>query len=345
MITITNKNIYYSSYSISTSLDDVEILSIDDIVSFLSEYVELGESVTIKRIFEIVSVNIDKFNDIFYSSLGGLSLEPYLQEIENNQTEKLDIDYIELYWLCDKYDNDLNISASLRGVSPKLEDCALDFISLNNIKNCIIKINTVVDIFDYNKTMEQQNDKKIPINFEIGNKQFTLFELFNAIFYEISFHGGPQDKNEIFKEIEESISEIDMENLQDMKESTISIDDIFKKIEDSDIYLVKYNNLREWVNEDRISDIQNLDKLKSCLLEKLKIYDEIIKNDTNLHKYYKKLTNIEYNLQLLYGEKEDKTYHRFWETPKCTCPKIDNIEIYPNKEPIFNLKCPIHGEI
>ena len=50
-------------------------------------------------------------------------------------------------------------------------------------------------------------------------------------------------------------------------------------------------------------------------------------------------------MQLLYGEKEDKSYHKFWETPKCICPKIDNNEIYPNKEPIFNLKCPIHGEI
>lgn len=340
MITITNKNIYYSNYSISTSFDDVEILYIDDIVSFLSEYVELGESVTIKRIFEIISANIDKFNEIYYSTLGGLTLEPYLQEIENNQTENLDIDYVELYWLCDKFDNELNISPSFRGISTKFEDCALDFISLNNIKNCILKTNTIIDIFDYNNM--EQTEKN---NLQIGNKQFTLFELFNAIFYEISFHGGPQDKNEIFKEIEESISEIDLKDLQEMKESIISIDDIFKKIDDNDIYLVKYNNLRDNVDVNRISDIQNLDKLKNCLLEKLKIYDEININDTDLHKYYKKLTNIEYNMQLLYGEKEDETYHKFWETPKCTCPKIDNIEMYPNKETIFNLKCPIHGEI
>ena len=81
MITITNKNIYYSSYSISTSLDDVEILSIDDIVSFLTEYVELGESVTIKRIFEIVSVNIDKFNDIQVGDI----IEAF-EEVEVKQT-------------------------------------------------------------------------------------------------------------------------------------------------------------------------------------------------------------------------------------------------------------------
>jgi len=67
-------------------------------------------------------------------------------------------------------------------------------------------------------------------------------------------------------------------------------------------------------------------------------------SDGDLKQYYKKLTDIEYNMQLLYGEKEDITLHRFWETPKCTCPKIDNLEIYPSNKPIFNDKCPIHGK-
>ena len=45
---------------------------------------------------------------------------------------------------------------------------------------------------------------------------------------------------------------------------------------------------------------------------------------------------------MLYGEEEDICFHRFWETPKCTCPKIDNIEIYPNENQIFNKDCIIH---
>jgi hypothetical protein len=339
MITITNNNIYYSEYSISTSSkDEVDILDIEDIISFLSEYVELGESVTIKRIFEIVSANIDKLNNIYESALGGLMLEPYLQEIENNPTEILDIDYIELYWLCDKCDDDVNILPSLHGISPKLDDCALDFIGLNNIKNCKIKINTNIEIVDYNKIENKKDD----IVLKIGNKSFTLFELFNAIFYEISFHGGPQDKNEMFQEIEESITELDLQEFQDLKENNISFEDMLEKIESNDIYLVKYKKLREWVNLDRILITENLDKLKNCLLEKLKIYDEIKSNTDNLQKYYKKLTNIEYNMQILYGEKEDVSYHKFWETPKCTCPKIDNVELYPSETPIFDPNCPIH---
>ena len=86
MITITNKNIYISDQSISdlSSLDEVDIVDACDITNFLSDDVELGESVTFKRLFDIVSPNVDKFNNIFYSALGGHPLEPFLQEIENN---------------------------------------------------------------------------------------------------------------------------------------------------------------------------------------------------------------------------------------------------------------------
>jgi type I site-specific restriction-modification system R (restriction) subunit len=179
----------------------------------------------------------------------------------------------------------------------------------------------------------------------LGEKAFTLFELFNAIFYEISYHGGPQDKKERFSEIEESMEEV-KDNLDDLKESSdkfTTFEEMIEKFDAKDKYLVKYNELRDRVEKKRVSNKKNLPKLKNCLLEKLKIYDQIEKSDIdNLIIYYKKLTDIEFNMQLLYGEEEDISYHRFWETPKCTCPKIDNLEIFPFNNPIFDSNCPIH---
>ena len=350
MITITNKNIYYSEFPVSTlsSLDKVEIISLDEITNFLSDNVELGESVTFKRLFEVVSANLVKFNDIFYSSLGGYPLEPYLQEIENNPTEVIESDYLEIHWFCDKYDNELNISPSLHGVSTKESEIyALDFTSLNNLKNCIVKINETVNIYDYNKIKENKDnaDDDNMILLDLGDKAFTLFELFNAIFYEISFHGGPQDKKERFSEMEESIEEV-KDNLDELKSSEkfIIFEDMIKEIDAKDKYLVTFEDLRDRIEKDRISNNKNLDKLKNCLIEKLKIYDAIEKSesDDNLQQYYKKLTDIEFNMQLLYGEDEDVTFHRFWETPKCTCPKIDNLENFPSEIPIFDSNCPIH---
>ena len=341
MITITNKNIYYSDFSLVElpSLDNIEIIQPGEIISFLSDNVELGESVTFKRLFELVSANLDKFNEIFYSSLGGYILDPYLQEIENNPTESNDMDYLEIHWFCDKYGSELNISPALHGISLKEENYfALDFESLNNLKNYIIKINETVEIIDY--VPFAKPDETIN-RIDLGNKSFTLFELFNAIFFEISFHGGPQDKKERYQEIEESITDAELEQLEESEKFT-SFEEILEKFDSEDKFLVKYKDLRARVDEDRLSIAKNLSKLKSCVKEKLKIFDIIENSNEDLQKYYKKLTDNEYNMQMLYGEEENIKYHRFWDTPKCTCPKIDNLELYPSDKPIFNKDCPIH---
>ena len=334
MITITNKNIYYSDYPISTlsSLKKVDIIDPIDIINFLSENVELGESVTFKRIFDIISYNVDIFNTIFYSSLGGYPLAPYLQEIENNSTQLFDSDYLEIYWHCDKFEDELSIDPSLHGISKNLDVYAMDFASLNNLKNYNVKLNKKIEIFDYTKKEKDENNLKV----YLGEKSFNVFDLYNAIFYEISYFGGPQEKKEKLNELEDSL--VDTNDEPDF----VTLESMIEKFESKDKYLVKYKNLRGRVEKKRISDKNNLIKLKNCLLEKLKLYDIIENYDDNLSDFYKKLTDIEYNMQLLYGESENILFHRFWETPKCTCPKVDNLEIYPSKKPIFDKNCLIH---
>lgn len=356
MITITNNNIYHSDFSLSdmSNLDEVDKISSKEITNYLSDTVELGESITFKRLFSIVSSNAEKFNEIFYSALGGYKLGPFLQEIENDPTESKNMDFIEIHWFCDKYENELNISPSIHGVKyPVVKDdknedeedenvvyYALDFTSLNNLKNYNVRINSSVEIFEYKKDGEEKKYERV----ELGYKNFTLFELFCGIFFEISFHGGPLDKKERFEEIEKSITEIEKTEISELKDS-VSIEEMFERFDAKDEYLVKYKEQRSRVEIDRTTGKKNLDKLKSCLLEKLKIYDIIENSDENLEQYYKKLTDIEYDMQLLYDEDEDISYHRFWETPKCTCPKIDNLEIYPSEKPIFDKNCPIHKKV
>ena len=344
MLTITNNSIYFSEIPLSdlNSIELAEKINPKEIINFLSDVVELSESLNFKRLFDIISLNIGAFNEIFYTSLGSYPIEPYLQEIENNKTESTGSDYLELYWLCDKYDGELNISPSLHGINIKEQETyALDFVSLNNIKNHIVKINKSLVLYDYSATKSKKSDKSI-IEVYLGEKSFTLFDLYNAILTEISYHGGPQDKKERFEDIQESIqeSEKDIEN----SNTYVNFEEMIEKFESSDIYLVKYKDLRIRVDDDRLVDDKNIDKIKACLVEKLKIFYDIFKYKRDLNKYYKKLTDLEYNLQLLYGEDEDLSFHRFWDTPKCTCPKIDNIEIYPSTNPIFDDKCPIHGK-
>lgn len=339
ILTITNNNIYRSEFSFASlsRLENIDTVDINDITYFFSDFVELGESVTFKRLFDIVSANLNKFNEIFYSALGGYSLEPFLQEIENNQTELVESQYLEVRWSCERFEDDFSLYPDFHGVS-KNDSYALDFTSLNNIKYLIIKLNTSINFYDYKK-------KKLDKSVYLGEKLFTLFDLYYAILNEITFHGGPLDKKHRLDELTSIIEEHELE-LEGKDESNyMTFEEMMDNFDKNDNYLVKYKKLRDRVDESRITNPDNLNNLKKCLKDKLKVFDKIEKSkDNDLHRYYKILTDIEYNMQLLYGEKEDISFHRFWETPKCTCPKIDNLEIYPSVNPVFDDKCPIHGK-
>ena len=126
MITITNNNIYYSEFSVLSfsTLENVEKVKMKEIINFLSDDVEFGETVTLKRLFDIIGSNVAKFNEIFFSALGGYTLEPYLQEIQNNPTEEIESEFLEIHWFSDRYEDDLNIYPSLHGISSNPADIA-----------------------------------------------------------------------------------------------------------------------------------------------------------------------------------------------------------------------------
>ena len=113
-------------------------------------------------------------------------------------------------------------------------------------------------------------------------------------------------------------------------------------------YTVKdYDGNEEYVLNKALLDIQNawdnLEQLKEVHAFKLLLYSMIEEtNDSRLLKEFAKDIELcEFELQRLWGFTEDAKFHRFWETPKCTCPKMDNRDGYPHILYV-NLECPLH---
>lgn len=52
---------------------------------------------------------------------------------------------------------------------------------------------------------------------------------------------------------------------------------------------------------------------------------------------------LQFKLQHEWNFERNINYHRFWELPKCTCPKLDNEDRYPCGYYISNTNCPLHG--
>lgn len=54
------------------------------------------------------------------------------------------------------------------------------------------------------------------------------------------------------------------------------------------------------------------------------------------------LTQLEFRLQRLWGFPENEDYHRWWNNPKCDCPKLDNEDYLGRKYKIYSKNCIIH---
>lgn len=97
---------------------------------------------------------------------------------------------------------------------------------------------------------------------------------------------------------------------------------------------------------EKNNKLHNLEQLKQVYIELFKIFEKM--EDSNdrieLYEYSKKIEEIEFKMQELWGFEKNKYYHRYWcNNPKCICPKLDNYEYFGISMRCYNDECLIHG--
>lgn len=61
--------------------------------------------------------------------------------------------------------------------------------------------------------------------------------------------------------------------------------------------------------------------------------------------YVSHLEKLEYELQELWGFGKDRSKHEWWmKIPGCTCPKMDNEDLWGIDQRWYNSDCPWHGK-
>lgn len=96
---------------------------------------------------------------------------------------------------------------------------------------------------------------------------------------------------------------------------------------------------------DRQKAWKNLEKIKEAHQLKLIVYEmmEETNDVAELRSLADDVTEIEFELQALWGFWQDIKWHRFWTVPKCSCPRTDNEERYPTGKYIHSFSCLVHG--
>ena len=98
------------------------------------------------------------------------------------------------------------------------------------------------------------------------------------------------------------------------------------------------------INRQKVSadDVQKIVKLQTI---RKYFYDfiELSDDKEEIRRLDKIITQIEFKLQKLWGFPHDRNFHRWFDVPKCSCPKWDNAESLGSDFRIINPNCIIHG--
>ena len=115
--------------------------------------------------------------------------------------------------------------------------------------------------------------------------------------------------------------------------------------------MVKYKDKEMHVMNKGLLDSQNcwgnLKKIKELHIKRYELYDKINSevDSKKLEMLGKDSTELEFQLQELWNFKRDINFHRFWDLPKCRCPKLDNDDTYPFGFYVVSGDCPLHGYV
>lgn len=95
---------------------------------------------------------------------------------------------------------------------------------------------------------------------------------------------------------------------------------------------------RQGIDDETLRQIKKTHVMRDELCERMEKTDNV----SELVELSSKITNLEYVQQQLWGFAEDCSYHRWFEVPKCLCPKTDNEEALGSPQQIVSHSCPVH---
>lgn len=181
---------------------------------------ELGKGVTVKDIMNVVAN--DKFLTMIVAMYSDVQdIQEFHKELKKPAKAQRDFQYAEIYRTGSILDGEMNSYVDWHGVrtNETCEHCGkdpdhghfvgLDFTPLNEIANVKVVLN--------NRFIVREDYKDIVLDVKTS---FILIEVLHAIYYDISFYGGPKKRDAQFKELMATVDKI-------KKEKTIPMEDIF----------------------------------------------------------------------------------------------------------------------
>ena len=98
--------------------------------------------------------------------------------------------------------------------------------------------------------------------------------------------------------------------------------------------------LQQNLSESEVAEILRLHEYKLTVRARMRALPS---DNPKIKAYAKDLEQIEFLLQDAWKFERNINYHKFWEVTHCTCPKMDNDDVWPSGHYVRNFECPVHG--
>jgi len=219
-------------YNKNTKNVDRDIDITKSALFYINRECKIEKNITLKDLFLLVR-NIDMYEVLspIYTSSACWLKEIIDEGLDTIGINKDPLEKIILSWnvevsdsFLDDYKNQMHCYVDISGSNDGDDErYAVDMLPTWELMQCKLEINPEFGMFDNrsetrklffddldNITNEERKNTKYPYLFEAG-KQFTLHDILYGVFYELSFMGGPKERDEQRNKIIKSIEEINNE--------------------------------------------------------------------------------------------------------------------------------------
>lgn len=93
------------------------------------------------------------------------------------------------------------------------------------------------------------------------------------------------------------------------------------------------------LTENTIHKIEDLHRKREDYYNRM-----LIAPESDLKVWDKLCEELEFELQDLWKFDRNINFHKFWNRPRCLCPKMDNDDRYPTGNYVTMEDCPLHGK-
>lgn len=105
------------------------------------------------------------------------------------------------------------------------------------------------------------------------------------------------------------------------------------------LYVNPFLIQKRGVSDENLTLILHAHYYKSQLYQEMEEFD----SPPDLKEYARKIEEVEYYLQELWGFPKNNAYHKFWEVPHCSCGSLDNKDAYGTGFRHYSSVCPVHS--